>query len=61
MPGRKHRIGYSTKEHHRLSEAYQECSISTPYMLQVAFNNFGSAEYSYTEYSCYVICTQVYM
>lgn len=61
MPGRKHRIGYSKKEHHRLSEAYQECHVPIPYMLQVTYDRFSSARYDYSEYSCYMVCTQVFM
>ena len=60
-PGRKHRISVSKRAHYRLGDAYQECQTSVPYMLQVAYDHFGSADYDYNEYSCYIVCTQSYM
>ncbi|CAF1035211.1 unnamed protein product [Adineta steineri] len=61
IPGRRQRLTFTRKTQYRLPKPYSDCDTKVPYMLQVAFDHFGNASYTYEQYICATVCIQVYM
>ncbi|CAF1003104.1 unnamed protein product [Adineta steineri] len=61
IPGRRQRLTFTRKTQYRLPKPYSDCDTKVPYMLQVAFDHFGNASYTYEQYICATVCIQVYI
>ncbi len=59
-PGFKHRLTYTKKTIFSLPPPYSQCTEEIPLAMQAMFNNYGGAQYAYSEDICQIICEQAY-
>lgn len=60
-PGRRHKLGYKRRNNDFLSSPYTDCTSDIPLSMQAMFEQYGGADYVYSQDACYKLCTQAYM
>lgn len=60
-PGFKHRLTYTKKTVYTLPSPYSTCRSTIPLDMESMFDNYGGANYEYSEDICYILCQQAYM
>ncbi|UJR33423.1 hypothetical protein I4U23_020868 [Adineta vaga] len=60
VPGRKHKISYSTKNNVFLPSPYTTCTEKSNLGMQAMFNQFSGANYTYGQQICFQVANQIY-
>ena len=58
--GFKHRITYTKRSISYLRSPYTTCNDKIPPIMRAMFDRYESADYEYSEDTCYELCTQVF-
>lgn len=59
--GRKHKLNYKKRHNQFLPPPYSKCTTKISPEMYAMFNNYGGADYVYSQDVCYILCTQAYM
>lgn len=60
-PGFKHRLTFTKKKVNSLPSPYSTCTNEIPLAMKMMFDQYGGADYSYSEDLCYILCAQEYL
>lgn len=60
-PGFAHRLTYTKRDIIFLPPPYSSCSNKIPPAMQIMFEKYKGADYTYSEAICHIICAQSYV
>ena len=60
IPGRKHRLTYKKRTNYFLPAPYTDCTDKVTPEMQAMFDQYGGADYAYSQGVCYILCGQAY-
>ena len=60
IPGRKHKLTYRKKASYFLPAPYSECTSNVPLAMRAMLDEYGGADYGYSQGVCFILCTQGY-
>jgi hypothetical protein len=60
-PGLKHKIGYKMRTSQLLPSPYSDCTDTISPAMRANFDQYGDADYAYSQVLCNTICVQTYL
>ncbi len=59
-PGQHHKFGYTKKNSQFLPAPYTTCNDKLDPGMQAMYDHYQDADYEFSQFLCYIACTQTY-